>query len=66
MADSGKRKRATCIVDMMTCKTCGASAVSINGRRVTGHKCVGAWTIVRSESVEVAEVHRALAQKVTA
>jgi len=64
MADSGKRKRAMCTVQILSCKNCGAAAVSVNDRRITGHKCGGAWNIVRTEPVEVAEIHRALAVRV--
>lgn len=66
MPDSGKRKRSTCIVHVMTCKHCGTHAVSINDRRITSHKCAGAWNIVRTETIEVAEIHASLAQKALA
>jgi hypothetical protein len=65
VSKSAKRRRAVCTVNVLRCKFCGTFAVSVNDHRITNHKCAGAWDIVRSEPVEVAEIQRGLAQRVS-
>lgn len=65
MSATTKRKRSTCAVQVLRCKGCGAFAVSVNDFRITAHKCAGAWNVERAETVEVALLHQALAQRVT-
>jgi hypothetical protein len=53
-------KRKTCKVQVLSCKLCGTLAVSVDDYRITGHKCAGAWNVVRTERVAVATVRQAL------
>lgn len=51
-------------VCILQCLQCGGWATALNGRRVSKHKCVGAWTTIHTEYVVESEVRLALLEKV--
>lgn len=43
-------------VQVLRCQHCPVVAIAIEGTRITGHKCVGAWDILRQEKIEVSRI----------
>ncbi len=47
-------------VEVLACRNCRALAVSIADRRITRHKCSGAWEVLMSEKVDHDDISLAI------
>lgn len=52
-------------LDVLKCRNCGTLAVAINDHRITGHKCSGAWDVVRTERIHTHDIREATSARQT-